>query len=880
MSDRIARHARRPAGRDVRRATTATRRARDGRRLRRGGRVMRRSRRRPAARAAGARSPCSPCSPCSRVAAPSFFAPGNLRDVVMQQRAGPDHRRRHDARDPDRPGGRVGGRVVRACARSLLGVLAQRGRARAAGGARRDAARRGSIGLANGRARRRAAACRRSSSRWRCSSILRDGLRWATDGAWVRDLPAAFQWFGLGQAAGEALIIGAHARGDRAGAWLLRHHAAGRAVYATGSDAESARLAGLSPDRCRRWRAFAVCGLLTGLAAVLNAMPVRRGARRDRRRPRDEGHRRRDRRRHGRSRAAAVRSLGTVIGVALLGAIGTGLTFLGVSAYWEHALQGAIILAAICSRSAPRRRAVRAPSHDGAHRPRRSWRWRASLAAEIGDLRADRAQLRDRRQRRRDRAARRGGRAAGAGADAGRRHGRHRPVVRRAARPGGRHVGRAVARCRLVACRGGRGGALAVGALGGALNGWLIARWSLPPLMVTLGSLSLFRGLAEGLTGGVDNYTGLPASLPVARAGLSRRRSPRRRRGCCWSRWRYWRAAPSHDPRAARTSRSATTPAASRHAGAQRLQAARRALRRLGARWPGWPLSSTSRTWVRPRPTRAPATSSPPSRPSCSAARPSRGGVGTIVGTILGLPAMVVLQNGLRLAALPAELAGVLTGVLLIGAIGAPRVARAAGATRPAEPVRSRPETTMRNSQLAVLCGVILASGGLVAGTNWWLVRSLQHGRLARLPRRRLATPAAAARVVVGMMPKAKGDPYFVSCRRAPRRPRARSGVDLIWDGPTELDPAKQNEVVEAWITRGVNVVAVSVENQAAISTVLRKARGARHQGADLGRRLGARRARLPDQPGDAAGHRRDADRRSRAARSAAPATSRSSPRR
>jgi len=38
-----------------------------------------------------------------------------------------------------------------------------------------------------------------------------------------------------------------------------------------------------------------------------------------------------------------------VIGVALLGAIGTGLTFLGISAYWEHALQGAIILAALLS---------------------------------------------------------------------------------------------------------------------------------------------------------------------------------------------------------------------------------------------------------------------------------------------------------------------------------------------------------------------------------------------------------------------------------------------------------------------------------------------------------------------------------------------------
>jgi len=48
-----------------------------------------------------------------------------------------------------------------------------------------------------------------------------------------------------------------------------------------------------------------------------------------------------------------------------------------------------------------------------------------------------------------------------------------------------------------------------------------------------------------------------------------------------------------------------------------------------------------------------------------------------------------------------------------------------------------------------------------------------------------------------------------------------------VWDGPTDLDPAKQSEVVEAWITRRVDVIAVSVENKAGISTVLRKARAA-----------------------------------------------------
>src|SRR5581483_1565645 len=84
----------------------------------------------------------------------------------------------------------------------------------------------------------------------------------------------------------------------------------------------------------------------------------------------------------------------------------------------------------------------------------------------------------------------------------------------------------------------------------------------------------------------------------------------------------------------------------------------------------------------------------------------------------------------------------------------------------------------------------------------------------------------AGHRPVVAMMPKAKGDPYFISCRRGAEEAARELGVELLWDGPTDLDPAKQNEVVEAWITRGVDAIAVSVENQAGISTVLRKARG------------------------------------------------------
>lgn len=52
-----------------------------------------------------------------------------------------------------------------------------------------------------------------------------------------------------------------------------------------------------------------------------------------------------------------------------------------------------------------------------------------------------------------------------------------------------------------------------IGALGGGLNALLIARFSLPPLIVTLGTFSLFRGLAEALTKGSKSYSGFPDSF-------------------------------------------------------------------------------------------------------------------------------------------------------------------------------------------------------------------------------------------------------------------------------------------------------------------------------------------------------------------------------
>jgi rhamnose transport system permease protein len=174
---------------------------------------------------------------------------------------------------------------------------------------------------------------------------LRDGLRWATQGAWVEDLPPGFQWFGRSQTASEALTCAAVALLVAVFAWGLRYLAAGRAFYAAGSNPEAARLAGIDPARVV-FAAFAVTGALTGFAAMCNAVRFNQI-------PSNAG--------LGMELqviaavivggVAVTGGQGTVagalLGVILLGMIGPALTFLGISAYWERAIEGAIILAAV-----------------------------------------------------------------------------------------------------------------------------------------------------------------------------------------------------------------------------------------------------------------------------------------------------------------------------------------------------------------------------------------------------------------------------------------------------------------------------------------------------------------------------------------------------
>jgi rhamnose transport system permease protein len=172
----------------------------------------------------------------------------------------------------------------------------------------------------------------------------REGLRWLRQGVWV-DLPNGAQWFGLSQTTGQLTLILTGLGLVVLLALATKHLAAGRFVYAVGSDTEAARLAGIRP-RLVTFATFVLLGALVGLAALMNVVQS----------PQVDPN-------SGsglelRTIAAVVvggvaisggrGSLwGGLVGLLLLACIGPALTHLRVEAYWEKAIQGAIILLAV-----------------------------------------------------------------------------------------------------------------------------------------------------------------------------------------------------------------------------------------------------------------------------------------------------------------------------------------------------------------------------------------------------------------------------------------------------------------------------------------------------------------------------------------------------
>lgn len=190
----------------------------------------------------------------------------------------------------------------------------------------------------------------------------REGLRWRRQGAFV-NLPDAVQWFGLSQVQGQCAIVLIAFFVLVALAVATRRLAAGRFLYAVGSDIEAARLAGLRPGLVT-FLVFVGMGALTGLAAALHIAQS----------PQVDPN-------SGtglelKAIAAAVvggiavsggrgHLWGVLLGFLLLACITPALIHLQIEAYWERAIAGAIILVAILADGMGKRSSARPMSSSG-----------------------------------------------------------------------------------------------------------------------------------------------------------------------------------------------------------------------------------------------------------------------------------------------------------------------------------------------------------------------------------------------------------------------------------------------------------------------------------------------------------------------------------
>jgi len=172
----------------------------------------------------------------------------------------------------------------------------------------------------------------------------REGLRWMRQGRFV-DLPPELQWLGLSQTTGQRTLILAAVVLLILMTVAMKYFAAGRFVYAVGSDAEAARLAGIRP-RLVTFSTFVVLGALVGLAAMMNVVQSPQvdpnsGAGLE-------------------LKAIAAVVVGGVAisggrgslwgvfaGLLLLACVNPALTHLHIEAYWEKAIQGIVILLAV-----------------------------------------------------------------------------------------------------------------------------------------------------------------------------------------------------------------------------------------------------------------------------------------------------------------------------------------------------------------------------------------------------------------------------------------------------------------------------------------------------------------------------------------------------
>ncbi len=89
------------------------------------------------------------------------------------------------------------------------------------------------------------------------------------------------------------------------------------------------------------------------------------------------------------------------------------------------------------------------------------------------------------------------------------------------------------------------------------------------------------------------------------------------------------------------------------------------------------------------------------------------------------------------------------------------------------------------------------------------------------------AADAHAAELRFAIVPKSMNNPYFDLARNGCDKEAAKLGVQCIYQGPVEQEPATQVQIIQDMISRHLDGIAISVADAASVSRVIRQARTA-----------------------------------------------------
>ncbi len=114
---------------------------------------------------------------------------------------------------------------------------------------------------------------------------------------------------------------------------------------------------------------------------------------------------------------------------------------------------------------------------------------------------------------------------------------------------------------------------------------------------------------------------------------------------------------------------------------------------------------------------------------------------------------------------------------------------------------------------------------GLIALLTLIMVITGCGGDKSAAPEGVTATPSEDKKLVIGVMPKLVGIDYFNAAERGAVEAAKELGVELVYDGPSTNDVQQQSRMVETWITKKFDAIAVAPNDPDAIGVVLKKAR-------------------------------------------------------